>query len=84
MSKSDVVKLWEDTVGGSGEAPTDEELWEFPLAVDKQALSRLSDHFRVESLMFDPEDDPEITPNLPHYLHWASRRVEIYTKGLLG
>lgn len=42
MSKSDVVKLWEDTVGDSGEAPTDEELWEFALAVERRLLKYLA------------------------------------------
>jgi hypothetical protein len=33
MSEREAVRLWEDTVGDSGEAPTDEELTTFANAV---------------------------------------------------
>lgn len=38
MDDSDIIKLWEDTVGDSGEAPTDKELCDFARAVYFHAL----------------------------------------------
>ena len=37
MNKKQAVRLWEDIVGDSGEAPTDTELWQFANAVEEKA-----------------------------------------------
>lgn len=39
MDEREVVRLWEDTVGDSGEAPTDEELTTFANAVHRLATA---------------------------------------------
>lgn len=36
MNKKQAVQLWEDTVGDSGDAPTDVELWEYANAVEEK------------------------------------------------
>lgn len=55
MDLTTAITLWEDRVGDSGEAPTDDELHTFALAVESAVREQIARDIEADAEGYDPE-----------------------------